>query len=76
MPPGTLSAPRSSTEMLVADTVRSRTGGRIRQLRVCIQGDRLVISGETSTFYDKQLASHAALESTQALIVQNDLIVN
>lgn len=76
MPLGTLDAPRPSTEALVADIVRSRTGGRIRRLSVCIQGNRLVISGETSTFYDKQLASHAALESARALIVQNDLIVN
>jgi hypothetical protein len=76
MPLGTLTAPRTSTEALVADVVRSRTGGRIRRLSVCIQGNRLVINGETSTFYDKQLASHAALESAEALIVQNDLIVN
>lgn len=76
MPTGTLDAPRTSTENLVTKVVRSRTGGRIRRLSVCIQGDRLVISGETSTFYDKQLASHAALESAQTFIVQNDLIVN
>ncbi|MDZ4684202.1 MAG: hypothetical protein SH850_03880 [Planctomycetaceae bacterium] len=72
---GTLSAPRPSVEDRIAQVVRTRTGGRIRGLCICIQGNRLVISGESSTFYDKQLASHAALESVEAFIVQNDLIV-
>jgi hypothetical protein len=75
MPLATLTPPRSSTEDLVTAVVRSRTGGRIRRLTVCIQGDRLVINGQSTSFYDKQLATHAALESARTFIVQNDLVV-
>uniref|UniRef100_A0A7C2JZT8 BON domain-containing protein n=1 Tax=Schlesneria paludicola TaxID=360056 RepID=A0A7C2JZT8_9PLAN len=72
---GTVTAPRQSVADQIERVVRSRTGGRIRDLRVSVRGDRVVISGETSTFYDKQLASHAALQSVDSLLVQNDLVV-
>jgi hypothetical protein len=72
---GTLTAPRHSVADQIEHVVRSRTGGRIRGLSVSVRGDRVVINGETSSFYDKQLASHAALESVDTLLVQNDLVV-
>lgn len=42
--------------------VRCRTGGRIRDLRVDVSGERVVISGIATTYYAKQLATHAALD--------------
>jgi hypothetical protein len=42
--------------------VRCRTGGRIRDLRVELQGEDVVLSGTASTYYAKQLATHAALD--------------
>jgi hypothetical protein len=75
MLPGILDAPDEATADLIARLVRSRTGGRIRGLCISFDGNRLIINGETSSYYDKQLASHAALESSQTFVVQNDLVV-
>jgi osmotically-inducible protein OsmY len=60
-------------EERVEQVVLSRTSGRIRGLRVQVQDGRVVISGRTSTYYNKQLATHAALEAATA--VQNEVEV-
>jgi len=60
-------------EERVEQVVTSRTSGRIRGLRVQVQDGRVVISGRTSTYYNKQLATHAALEAATA--VQNEVEV-
>lgn len=41
--------------------VQSRTGSRIRDLRVEVRGEEVVLTGRTSTYYAKQLATHATL---------------
>ena len=50
---------------LVEQAVQSRKGGRIRGLRVSVhrRGVCLVISGRTSTYYNKQLATHAVRDA-------------
>jgi osmotically-inducible protein OsmY len=70
--PETLEDTRTLEER-VEQSVLSRTSGRIRELRVQIQDGRVVISGRTSTYYNKQLATHAALEA--ACAVQNEVEV-
>ena len=42
-----------------------RTRGGVHQLRVQSEGERLIISGYTSSYYVKQLAIHAILESVE-----------
>ncbi len=60
----------------VEQTVLARTGGRIRELRVRLTGDRLVITGRTSTYYSKQLVTHAAIDAADmAFAVQNEVEV-
>lgn len=60
----------------VEQTVLARTGGRIRGLRVQLDGDRLVITGRTSTYYNKQLVTHAAIDAAEtAFAVQNEVEV-
>lgn len=63
----------------IADTVeryvRLRTGGTIRGLRVEIQDGEVLLSGRTSTYYNKQLATHAALDAAQELTLTNDIQV-
>ncbi|HET6423132.1 MAG TPA: hypothetical protein VFG20_05575 [Planctomycetaceae bacterium] len=60
----------------VEQTVLARTGGRIRGLRVQLAGDRLVITGRTSTYYSKQLATHAAIDAAETTFpVQNEVEV-
>jgi osmotically-inducible protein OsmY len=60
-------------EERVEQVVQSRTSGRIHGLRVQVQNGRVVLSGRTATYYNKQLATHAALEATTA--VQNEVEV-
>jgi len=75
---GALSLPGKVDEELVARIeriVRCRTGGRIRDLRVEQQGDDIVLSGSASTYYAKQLATHAALDEIVAGNLTNSIEV-
>jgi len=56
--------------------VQSRTGGRIQDLHVEVIDRDVVISGRTSTYYVKQLATHAALDlAGQFATLTNDVSV-
>lgn len=62
---GAISLPNDADDSLgarIERIVRCRTGGRIRDLRVEVQGHEIVLSGSASTYYAKQLATHAALD--------------
>jgi osmotically-inducible protein OsmY len=63
----------------IADTVeryvRLRTGGTIRSLHVEVSDGEVILSGRTSTYYNKQLATHAAMDATNALTLTNDIEV-
>ena len=77
-----LDRPRGPTEVPlreIADTVeryvRLRTGGTIRGLRVDVQDGEVLLSGRTSTYYNKQLATHAALDVSSNLPLTNEIEV-
>ena len=55
--------------------VRQRTSGLIRGLRVEILPGEVVISGRASTYYAKQLATHAALDVCDRFTLTNDIEV-
>jgi len=56
--------------------VQSHTGGRIDGLCVDVVNGEVVISGRTTTYYMKQLATHAALHlSGQFTSLTNDIAV-
>lgn len=55
--------------------VAQRTGGMIRCLRVESFEGALILSGRTSTYYAKQLASHAALEACSDVPLNNEIEV-
>jgi len=59
----------------ITRVVQSRTGNRIRDLNVQVFGDDLVISGVASTYYAKQLATHAALSESCDLELTNSIEV-
>jgi len=48
-------------ERLVQGIV-SRTNGMVRDLRVDVENDRVIIAGRATTYYAKQLATHAVFE--------------
>jgi hypothetical protein len=57
--------------------VQSRTGGRIRGLSVVVIDRDVIISGRTTTYYLKQLATHAALDLTgQFATLTNEIAVD
>lgn len=70
--PETLEDTRTLEER-IEQVVLSRTSGRIRGLRVKVLDGTAVISGRTSSYYSKQLATHAALEEVDS--VQNEVEV-
>lgn len=55
--------------------VQSKTGGRVRGLRVHIVDGCVIISGRTSTYYNKQLVTHAAMEAVDDALVMNEVEV-
>jgi BON domain len=56
--------------------VQSKTGGRIQGLNVDVVDGEVIISGRTTTYYLKQLATHAALDlSGQFTVLTNDIAV-
>ena len=55
--------------------VRLRTGGTIRNLKVEVVDGEVLLTGRTSTYYNKQLATHAALDAVEELSLTNDIEV-
>ena len=59
----------------VEQAILSRTGSRVRGLRIhCVDGC-VIISGRTSTYYNKQLVTHAAMEVADDALVMNEVEV-
>lgn len=52
-----------------------RLGNRVRELRIVVLPEGVVLQGWTSTYHAKQLAQHAAMELAGAPIVANDIEV-
>ena len=60
----------------ILQIVRLRTGGTIHGLQVEIGVDRVVLTGRTSSFHYKQLATHAALTALGDQTLNNLIEVN
>lgn len=58
---------------LVERVIRNRTGGQIRELRVDVFNGEVKLSGRTTTYYTKQLATHAALDAVEKEIIGRDM---
>lgn len=65
-----------SVEERIAHVIRLRTGGMIRALRVDVGEERVRLTGRTTSFYNKQLATHAAMDALSGQPLSNDIIVN
>ena len=59
----------------VEQAVQFRTGGRVRGLRIHYVDGCIVISGRTSTYYNKQLVTHAAMSVADDALVMNEVEV-
>lgn len=56
--------------------IATRTAGRIRDLRIESVGDAVVLSGRTTTYYVKQLATQIALDEPGDLSALNLTLQN
>ena len=72
-PSGSLS-PQAIAER-IERLVQLRTGGMIKGLRVDVYEDEVIISGRTTSFYNKQLATHAALNALDSAVLTNAIEV-
>ena len=55
--------------------LQNRLGGQLRDLRVTIQSDGLILQGRVRTYYGKQLAQHVAMEESGQAIAANEIEV-
>ncbi len=55
--------------------VQRRLGSRVRELRVIVRPEGVILRGRTATYHAKQLAQHAAMELANKPILANDIEV-
>ncbi len=55
--------------------VQRRLGSRVRDLRVIVRHDGVILQGRATTYHAKQLAQHAAMELADLPILANDIEV-
>ncbi|MCA9054055.1 MAG: hypothetical protein KDA75_09475 [Planctomycetaceae bacterium] len=55
--------------------VQSRTGSRIRDLRVEVLDDQVILTGRASSYHAKQLATHATLNEVSPRTLTNAIEV-
>ncbi len=57
------------------ELVQRRLRGRVRNLRVVLRDQGLILQGRAPTYHAKQLAQHAAMEVVRLPILANDIEV-
>lgn len=55
--------------------VLSRTSRRVRNLRIELHAERVVLSGQTTSYYVKQLAQHGIREILPYVSLENTIAV-
>jgi hypothetical protein len=55
--------------------VQRRLGSRVRDLRIIVRQDGVILQGLAHTYHAKQLAQHAAMELADLPILANDIEV-
>ena len=60
---------------VIETLVRKRTGVMIRDLHAKVHNGDVLLTGRTSTYYTKQLATHAVLDAIKMVNLTNDIEV-
>ena len=68
-----LAAPKSVNELEAR--VQDRLSRRVRNLRLDIAEQGVILRGNSRTYYAKQLAQHAVMEATGLRILANEIEV-
>ena len=66
--------PWAAQEQLESQMVR-RLGGRVRDLRIILRHNGVILQGWSGTYHAKQLAQHAAMDLTGLPVLANDIEV-
>ena len=69
------SSERLRLAKVIQQRIEARLPGRVRNLAVQIGADFVVLEGECSTYYTKQLAQHAALGVLEDEHLENAIVV-
>ena len=64
-----------SMDECLESLVQRRLGSRVRDLRVVVRRDGVILQGRAATYHAKQLAQHAAMELASMPILANDIEV-
>jgi hypothetical protein len=55
--------------------LQRRIGNRVRDLRIVVRPEGIILQGRAPTYHAKQLAQHAAMELATVPILANDIEV-
>jgi hypothetical protein len=64
-----------SEEEQLESTLIRRLGNRVRDLRVILLPEGLILQGRCATYHAKQMAQHIAMEATDLPILANEIVV-
>lgn len=64
-----------SEEERLENLLTRRLGSRVRDLRVILLPDGLILQGRTATYHAKQVAQHTAMEFAEMPILANEIEV-
>jgi osmotically-inducible protein OsmY len=63
-------------EIAIRQRIETRLQGRVRNLRVRVSDDVVILEGQCATYYTKQLAQHAAMGIIEDEQLENAIVVN
>ena len=64
-----------SEEERLENLLQRRLGNRVRDLRVVVLPEGLILQGRTATYHAKQIAQHVAMELADLPILANEIVV-
>ena len=73
--PANRSTAQPTLEDVIRERIEGRLHGRIRNLKVRAGTDFVVLEGQCSTYYTKQLAQHAAMGILEDEQLENAIVV-
>ncbi len=68
--------PSSHLQDQLAVRIRTRTGRQLRNLTIELHAEKVILRGQSPTWYAKQLAQHAVREVLPAAALVNAIVVD
>jgi osmotically-inducible protein OsmY len=74
--PAACGGQRHELEIVIQKRIESRLNGRVRNLQVRATADIVILEGQCTTYYTKQLAQHAAMGVLEDEQLENAIVVS